>query len=72
MSRPGNSHDNATMESFWAALKAEWFADGRPSTRQVAELQFFDHVGGFHNRTRLHSFVDGLLCGCRGFVETFL
>ena len=43
------------MESFWATLKAECFADGRPATRQAAKLQIFDYVEGFYNRTRLHS-----------------
>ena len=55
MSRRGNCYDNATMESFWATLKAECFAGERPPTRQAAKLQIFDYVEGFYNRTRLHS-----------------
>ena len=55
MSRRGNCYDHAMMESFWATLKAECFADGRPATRQAAKLQSFDYVEGFYNRTRLHS-----------------
>ena len=55
MSRKGNCYDNAMMESFWATLKAECFADGKPPTRQDAKLQVFDYIEGFYNRTRLHS-----------------
>lgn len=55
MSRQGNCYDNAMMESFWATLKAECFADKQPPTRQAAKLQIFDYVEGFYNRTRLHS-----------------
>ena len=55
MSRRGNGYDNATMESFWATLKAECFHGERPPTRQAARLQVFDDVEGFYNRTRLHS-----------------
>ena len=55
MSRKGNCYDNATMESFWATLKAECFAGARPATRQAAKLQVFDYIEGFYNRARLHS-----------------
>ena len=55
MSRRGNCYDNATMESFWATLKAECFHGERPATRQAAKLQIFDYVEGFYNQTRLHS-----------------
>ena len=55
MSRKGNCYDNAMMESFWATLKAECFANERPATRQAAKLLIFDYVEGFYNRTRLHS-----------------
>ena len=55
MSRRGNCYDNATMESFWATLKAECFHGERPATRQAARLMIFDYVEGFYNRTRLHS-----------------
>ena len=55
MSRRGNCYDNATMESFWATLKAECFHGKRPATRQAARLMIFDYVEGFYNRNRLHS-----------------
>jgi putative transposase len=55
MSRRGNCYDNAMMESFWATLKAECFAEERPPTRQAAGLQIFDYIEGFYNRSRLHS-----------------
>ena len=55
MSRRGNCYDNAMMESFWATLKTECFAGGKPPTRQAARLQIFDYIETFYNRRRLHS-----------------
>ena len=55
MSRRGNCYDNAMMESFWATLKAECFHGEQPATRQAAQLQIFDYIEGFYNRSRLHS-----------------
>ena len=49
MSRRGNCYDNAPMESFWATLKTECFADERPPPRQAAKLQVFDYIEGFYN-----------------------
>ena len=46
---------SAMMESFWATLKDECFADERPATRQAAKLQLLDYIEGFYHRTRLHS-----------------
>ena len=54
MSRAGNCHDNATMESFWATLKAE-LSDGRLfDTRAQAHSALFDYFEVFYNRQRLH------------------
>jgi len=55
MSAAGNCYDNAAMESFWATLKAECFADFVPETRHQATLMIFDYIEGFYNRTRTHS-----------------
>ena len=55
MRRRGNCYDNAMMESFWATLKTECFAGGKPPTRQAARLLIFDYLEGFYNRRRLHS-----------------
>ncbi len=55
MSRRANCHDNATMESFWATLKAECFGATVPDTRQHASTMIFDYIETFYNPTRLHS-----------------
>lgn len=55
MSAAGNCYDNAAMESFWATLKAECFADFVPETKHQAALMIFDYIEGFYNRTRTHS-----------------
>ena len=46
------------MESFWATLKTECFANfrlGIPATRQEAKQQLFSYIEVFYNRQRLHS-----------------
>jgi len=55
MSRPGNCYDNAAMESFWATLKTELFADYIPKTRIEAQRMIFEYIETFYNRRRLHS-----------------
>ncbi|MDB6006479.1 MAG: hypothetical protein JWR15_3466, partial [Prosthecobacter sp.] len=42
MSRRANCYDNATMESFWATLKAECFGSTVPATRSQARSMVFD------------------------------
>lgn len=60
MSRRGNCYDNATMESFWASLKAECFHGAIPATRDEATSMVFDYIETFYNRTRRHSSLGGI------------
>lgn len=55
MSRRANCYDNATMESFWATLKAECFGSSIPATRAQARSMVFDYIETFYNPVRLHS-----------------
>ena len=54
MSRAANCYDNATMESFWASLKAEAFRS-IPTSRYHARLLIHDYIDAFYNTRRLHS-----------------
>ncbi|MCB1134498.1 MAG: IS3 family transposase, partial [Verrucomicrobiae bacterium] len=55
MSRRANCYDNATMESFWATLKAECFGTTIPTTRSQARSMVFDYIETFYNPVRIHS-----------------
>lgn len=55
MSRKGNCYDNATMESFWSALKRELVSQRHFATRDQARAAIFDWIEVFYNRVRLHS-----------------
>jgi len=55
MSRKANCYDNATMESFWATLKAECFNNIVPPTHAKATSMIFDYIETFYNPVRLHS-----------------
>lgn len=55
MSRRGNCYDNAAMESFWATLKTECFADQLPPSRDAARRMIFDYIETFYNPLRRHS-----------------
>ena len=55
MSRRANCYDNATMESFWATLKAECFGSTIPATRSQARSMVFDYIETFYNPLRIHS-----------------
>lgn len=55
MSRRGNVHDNAAMESWNSTLKSELgerFADN-----ETAEKEVFDYIEGFYNPQRRHSTI---------------
>ena len=54
MSRTGNCWDNAPVESFFSALKAELVTDTHWSTRHEAEHAVVNYLR-FYNHTRLHS-----------------
>ena len=55
MSRKGNCHDDAYIESFWSSLKYEVIYHRRFATRAEASSAIFDYIESFYNRTRLHS-----------------
>ena len=53
MSRRGNCHDNAIMESFFSTVKSE-LAD-RFDTYGDAKMELFDYIEVFYNQRRRHS-----------------
>jgi transposase InsO family protein len=53
MSRRGNCHDNAVMESFFSTVKSE-LADRFPSFSD-AKMEIFDYIEVFYNQRRRHS-----------------
>jgi putative transposase len=53
MSRRGNCHDNAVMESWFSTLKFE-LGETFPSIR-IAKDQLFDYIEVFYNQRRRHS-----------------
>lgn len=55
MSRRGNCWDNAPTESFFNSLKNERMHGTRYSTRADAQIDLFDYIEPFYNRTRRHS-----------------
>lgn len=55
MSRKGNCHDNAVVESFFGSLKTELVYLTRFGTRAEARQQIFEYIEVFYNRQRLHS-----------------
>lgn len=57
MSRRGDCWDNAVAESFNSALKREWLyrRKGAKGTLKELELELFDYIECFYNRTRIHS-----------------
>jgi putative transposase len=53
MSRSGNCHDNAVMESFFSSAKSET-AD-RFASFGEAKMELFDYIEVFYNQRRRHS-----------------
>ena len=53
MSRRGNCHDNAVMESFFSTVKSE-LAE-RFDTYGHAKMELFDYIEVFYNERRRHS-----------------
>ena len=53
MSRRGNCHDNAVMESFFSTVKSE-LADQFASNSD-AKMELFDYIEVFYNQRRRHS-----------------
>lgn len=61
MSRRGNCHDNAVMESWFSTLKFE-LGETFPSIR-VGKQQLFDYIEVFYNQQRRHSATGGMSPG---------
>ena len=57
MSRTGNCHDNAVMESFFGTLKTELIYHEQYTTRQQARSSIFEYIEVFYNRQRRHSAI---------------
>jgi len=55
MSRRGNCHDNAAMESFFSSLKKERIKRRIYQSREEARSDVFDYIEVFYNRSRRHS-----------------
>ena len=57
MSRRGNCHDNAAMESFNGTLKKERVRGRIYGTRNEARADIFDYIEMFYNPKRRHSYL---------------
>ncbi len=55
MSRRGNCHDNAVVESFFQLLKRERVKRRIYNTRDEARADLFDYIEVFYNQRRRHS-----------------
>lgn len=55
MNRPGQTTDNATMESFFHTLKAEFFRGRWFNTTQDLRHGLAGYINHFYNRQRMHS-----------------
>ena len=60
MSRRGNCHDNAVVESFFQLLKRERIKRRTCLNREQARQDVFDYIEMFYNPIRRHSHNDGL------------
>ena len=60
MSRRGNCHDNAVVESFFQLLKRERVRRRIYATRDEARQDIFDYIEMFYNPIRRHSHNNGL------------
>lgn len=60
MSRRGNCHDNAVVESFFQLLKRERIKRKTYSTREEARTDVFDYIEMFYNARRRHGFNNQL------------
>ncbi|MCJ8314821.1 MAG: IS3 family transposase, partial [Saccharospirillaceae bacterium] len=60
MSRKGECHDNAAMESFFHSMKTELTYHERYKNRQKAKQSIFKYIEIFYNRERRHSFINYL------------
>lgn len=60
MSRRGNCHDNAVVESFFQLLKRERIRRKTYDTREEAKQDVFDYIEMFYNPKRRHSFSNDM------------
>ena len=60
MSRRGNCHDNAVVESFFQLLKRERVRRRIYATRADARADIFNYIEFFYNPTRRHGYTNGL------------
>ena len=60
MSRSGECHDNAVMESFFSRMKDDRISRRRYRTRDEARADIFDYIERFYNPKRRHSTLGGL------------
>jgi putative transposase len=60
MSRRGECHDNAAMESFFSTLKIERVHRRKYLTRDDARIDLVDYIEAFYNPRRRHSTLGGL------------
>lgn len=60
MSRPGNCHDNAVVESFFSTLKNELTLHERYLSQAQARSSIFEFIEVFYNRQRQHSYLGGI------------
>ena len=60
MSRTGECHDNAVMESFFSRMKDERVARRRYRDRDEARADIFDYIERFYNPRRRHSSLGGI------------
>ena len=55
MSRRGNCHDNAVVESFFGTLEVELLGTCKFSLRSESSASLIDYIDNYYNRRRLHS-----------------
>jgi len=60
MSRRGNCHDNAVVESFFQLLKRERIKRRIYDSREQAKADVFDYIEMFYNPVRRHGNNKGL------------
>lgn len=60
MSRQGQCHDNAVMESFFSRMKDERVSRRHYRTRDHARADIFDYIERFYNPRRRHSTLGGI------------
>lgn len=60
MSRQGECHDNAVMESFFSRMKDDRTSRRRYRTRDEARADIFDYIERFYNPRQRHSTLGGL------------